>query len=73
MHIEEGLGCIHTLFERAKWGNEKPFLLEAALNYISAVWAHKMSFQQLYQSLKQFVNDKEKLWRLCLRVKRGLN
>ena len=44
MHIEEGLGCLHTLYERAKWGSEKPYLLDPALNYVSAVWAHKMSF-----------------------------
>ena len=72
LEIEEGLGSLNTLYERASKDKEIPFLYDAALNYISACWAEKMSFKELYRALKKYVDCKEKLWRKCLRVKRGL-
>lgn len=48
LHIEEGLGCINKFYEIAFLKNQKPFLYDAALNYIAAIWASKMSFEQLF-------------------------
>ena len=72
LEIEEGLGSLNTLYERACKGLEVPFLYDAALNYLSACWAEKMSFCELYKALKKFVDCEDKVWMKCLRVKRGL-
>jgi len=45
LHIEEGLGCVNKFYETAFSKNHKPFLYDAALNYIAAIWASKMSFE----------------------------
>ena len=72
LHIEEGLGSLNTLYERAKHKYEIPFLFKAALNYLSAYLASKLSFSELYQYLKKFIDCEEKIWTKCVRVKRGL-
>ena len=72
LHIEEGLGSLNTLYERAKHKYEIPYLFYAALNYVSAYLASKFSFSELFQYLKKFIDCKEKLWIKCVRVKRGL-
>lgn len=71
LHIEEGLGSIHQSFEQTYRHNSKPFLYQAALNYVSAYLASKMGFRELYHVLKKWVQNDEKLWNQCLRVKRG--
>lgn len=68
---EEGLAAINMLFEQAVRPPHKPFLFQAALNYFSAYLASFMSFSELYTTLKKYVKSEQKLWRQCLRVKRG--
>jgi hypothetical protein len=72
LDIEEGLGCINKMIENCHSKQEKPFLYDAALNYLAGIYASSMSFEILLQNLKRFAKDKDKLFRVCLRVKRGL-
>lgn len=65
--IEEGLAAINQLLTE-----EKPFLFKAALRYLAAIYASKMSFAQVYKQLNRFLKDREDCWRECVRVKRGL-
>jgi hypothetical protein len=51
---------------------EKPFLFKAALRYVAAIYASKMSFAQVYKQLSKYLKDKNDCWRECVRVKRGL-
>lgn len=51
---------------------DKPFLFKAALRYVAAIYASKMSFSQVYQQLKKYMKDDNDCWRETVRVKRGL-
>ena len=42
---------------------DKPFLFKAALRYVAAIYASKMSFQDLYKHLGKFMKDGNDLWR----------
>ena len=68
---EEGLAAINMLYEQAILPPHKPFLFQAALNYLSAYLASRMGFAELFATLKKYVKDEQKLWRQCMRVKRG--
>ena len=68
---EEGLAAINMLYEQAIQPPYKPYLFQAALNYFSSYLASFMGFAELYATLKEHVQDDEKLWRQCMRVKRG--
>jgi hypothetical protein len=68
---EEGLAAINMLYEQAVRKPYKPFLFQAALNYFSAYLASFMGFSELYATLRKYIKDEQKLWRQCMRVKRG--
>lgn len=51
---------------------DKPFLFKAALRYVAAIYASKMSFSQVYKQLKKYMKDENDCWRETVRVKRGL-
>lgn len=70
--VEEGLASINQTFEQATNSKGIPFLFQAALHYFAAYLASFMSFQELYGSLQRYISDPLKLWRECVRVKRGL-
>ena len=70
--IEEGLASINQTFEQAATQDGSPFLFQAALHYYAAYLASQMSFEQLYARLRTYISDPVKLWRECVRVKRGL-
>ena len=59
------------LYEQAIQSPYKPFLFQAALNYFSSYLASIMGFSELFATLKKYVKDEQKLWRQCMRVKRG--
>lgn len=64
---EEGLAVLH-----AHLPIEQPHMWYTALNYY-AVWrATQVSFSALNEDLKQFIKDRDRRWRMCLRVKRGI-
>ena len=65
--IEEGLAAINQLLPE-----DKPFLFKAALRYIAAIYASKMSFSQIYKKLSRHIKDKNDCWRETVRVKRGI-
>ncbi|KAJ4460899.1 hypothetical protein PAPYR_2740 [Paratrimastix pyriformis] len=64
---EEGLACLNTHI-----GGADQHLYQAALHYYSAIMASRLSFAELFAQLEPFIDDKERRWRECLRVKRGL-
>jgi hypothetical protein len=68
---EEGLATLNMLYEQAICSPFKPFLFQAALNYFSAYLASYMGFSELFHALKKYVDDNEKVWRQCMRVKRS--
>ena len=68
---EEGLATINMLYEQAICAPFKPFLFQAALNYYSSYLASYMSFVELYDALKKYIKNENKLWNQCLRVKRS--
>ena len=51
---------------------DKPFLFKAALRYMAAIYASKMSFAQVYKHLKKYMKDVNDCWRETVRVKRGM-
>lgn len=48
-----------------------PFLFQAALHYYAAYMSSILSFADLYNTLKRYMSDEVRLWRECIRVKRG--
>lgn len=46
-------------------------MFEAALHYYAAYLSSILSFADLYNTLKKYMSDEVRLWRECLRVKRG--
>jgi hypothetical protein len=71
IQTEEGLAAINMLYEQSQNSPYKPFLFQASLNYFSAYLASFMSFKELFQTLKKYIHNEQKLWRQCMRVKRG--
>lgn len=69
--IEEGLASINQTFEEAVSSTGTPYLYQAALHYYAAYLASQMSFEELYAYLRTYISDPVKLWRECVRVKRG--
>lgn len=50
---------------------EHPYLWTKAVHYYAVYLAGHMSFAQLNQELKKFVDSRERRWKFCLRAKRG--
>lgn len=69
---EEGLASINQVIEDAKDPNGTPLLYSAALHYYAAYLASVMSFEEMHSVLKKYISDEIKLWRECVRVKRGM-
>ena len=63
---EEGLACLNTHLESDK------HMWKAALHYYTAVQGSRMSFGNLFDDLRQYLDDPESAWRQCVRFKRGL-
>ena len=57
---EEGLAVLNQSISQALRPNSRPFLFMAALHYVAAIMAQQMSFQELYHSLNEFLDDPEK-------------
>lgn len=69
---EEGLASLNTQMDAAMDSKRKPYLWSAALHYYSSTLAKSMSFVEIFNSLKKYVEDPVKRWKECVRVKRGL-
>lgn len=67
LSTEEGMAVIHSQLSLPD-----RLLLYPALNYYAVCRAEQMSFSELFADLKKFVNDREKRFSLCLKVKRGI-
>ncbi|KAG7469658.1 hypothetical protein MATL_G00131180 [Megalops atlanticus] len=63
---EEGLASIHSVLFR-----KDPTLWRAALLYYTVYQASRLSFSQLFHSLRRFVKDPSTRWDYCVRAKRG--
>ena len=68
---EEGLAAINMLYEHALTAPRKPYLFQAALNYVSSFWASYMGFPELFKAIGKYIKNESKVWRQCMRVKRG--
>jgi len=64
---EEGLASLHELLSV----NEK-YLWIKALDYYAVNLAQSLSFSELFKELRTFVDDRNRCWTRCVRVKRGL-
>lgn len=70
--IEEGLASLNTVYEQAADNNKIPFLYQAALHYYSSYLGSIMGFEEMHSTLKKYISDPERLWKQCVRIKRGL-
>lgn len=68
LETEEGLASLHS---HVSTPNKLMWL--RAVHYYAAYQASKMSFAQLNQDLKKYIDDKERRFKVCLRVKRGIS
>jgi hypothetical protein len=67
LDTEEGLATLNaTIASRTK------LLWRAALNYYAVCMAATMDFRSLFCHLRRYVRDVDRLWSLCVRVKRGV-
>lgn len=64
---EEGLAVLHSNATRSD-----KHLWFPALSYLAVYLAQRLSFAQLAKELQAYVSDPERLWSICLKVKRGL-
>jgi hypothetical protein len=64
---EEGLASLHGELNKP-W----KFLWKAALHYYSVCAGSRMGFKELFDDLAKYVEDPERRWTQCLRVKRGI-
>lgn len=64
---EEGIASIHTNIDR-----KHPYIWLYALYYYAVVQSNKMNFSELFKHLRTYVQDKDRCWKICLRVKRGI-
>lgn len=64
---EEGLAAINNLVSR-----EKPFLWSQALNYFLVYEGSQSTFAELNKKLKKYVENPDRRWNYCLKVKRGV-
>jgi hypothetical protein len=69
LKTEEGLACLNT---QLSLDPEFRYLWKAALHYVAVCRGEHMSFSELFDSLEEFIDDKERRYRQCVRVKRGL-
>lgn len=67
LETEEGLAILH-----AHLSLPSPMLWFSALFYYAVYQASRMSFAELFADLRQYVNDKERRWNMCVRAKRGM-
>ena len=45
----------------------------AALHYYSCVLASQLGFKEMFKALEHIIQDPNKRWKECVRVKRGLS
>ncbi|MEO8581606.1 MAG: tyrosine/phenylalanine carboxypeptidase domain-containing protein [Patescibacteria group bacterium] len=64
---EEGLALIHQFISA-----EEPYLWITGLYYYGTWCAHTMSFAELNKELMPYIEDPERRWKLCLKIKRGM-
>lgn len=67
IQTEEGLATIN-----AHVYLDKPYLWLQSVYYAVSFWAETLSFAQLNEKLKTYIDDEERRWKICLRVKRGI-
>lgn len=68
---EEGLAVINSMYSLKKKKNHL-YLISPALKYLAVCLGNFYSFSKLYRFLNTFVIDKNKCFKICARVKRGL-
>jgi len=67
LRTEEGIASLNTNINR-----EKPYIWLYALYYYAVVQANHLSFAELYKDLRRYIDDRDRCWKICMRVKRGV-
>ena len=67
LETEEGLAILHQFLTM-----EHKYLWLMALHYYAVYWGSKLTFAELFKHLAKYIDSKERRWRVCLRVKRGV-
>lgn len=67
LSTEEGLATLHS-----KINASEKHLWSAALSYYIVCQAEKLSFSELWEDLKKFVDDGDRRWKYCVKAKRGI-
>lgn len=71
MRSEEGFASTNQMVRCALEGGQ-PYLYRSALNYYMAYKASKLSFVDLFDDIKKYIDDKHARWKYVMRVKRGV-
>lgn len=64
---EEGLAVLNN-----KLAQDRPYLWSQALNYFLVYEGARSSFAELNRKLKKYVDDPQRRWAYCFKVKRGV-
>lgn len=64
---EEGLAALHTYY-----GSQEPSMHGTMTAYVGVYLAHRTSFREAYQELRNLGLDEQRAWRLTVRGKRGV-
>lgn len=64
---EEGLAIVNQFIDF-----DQPYLWMSGLYYYGTWCAREMSFAQLNKALTPYIENAERRWKLCLKIKRGL-
>lgn len=67
LETEEGLAILHQFLTL-----EHKHLWLMSVHYYAVYWGSKLSFAELFKHLAKYIDNKERRWRVCLRVKRGV-
>lgn len=67
LDTEEGLAVIHTYLD-----NPEKLAWLQALYYVGTYWATQLSFSELFKKLERYVDDKDRRWKITVRMKRGI-
>lgn len=67
LETEEGLGVLHQYMHQSD-----PILVSSALYYAATWYGFHHTFSELFSYLATFIQEKERAWKMCVRVKRGM-
>jgi len=64
---EEGLAITHSLLPK-----KLQLAYSAAIRYLACAYSQQHSFVELWNYLKKYISNSDRLWTICVRQKRGI-